>query len=417
MRKRNKRVKKSIRNIILILWAFLSLSSSAILQGTETPLRVLFIGNSYTYFNNLPGVLAEFGKSGGGPQIETDMVVAGGFTLKQHFEGTRAVPKIREGNWDYVVLQEQSTLGRSKYINGKPTINSPETFHENVRLLHEEITKSGGKTVLMLTWARKSTPQHQATLTNAYMTIGMELGVRVAPVGLVWKEVHERNKDIELYMEDGSHPTPQGTYLAACVLYTTITGKSPSRLPNHVKVPNIDMEGKPVKKEGAYSMVGLNRDDAVLVHDLTWSTHQYLLDKGGYIETKSAQNPQEPSVPPGIEFTQSDLIGTWKGTAFLDLTPNPTNLTLDIAQNSNSYSVKIELDFDGMYIPDQSHEIRDIDIVNRHIFFSHPLKLNYEEVNALFKYEFVFTGRFLRGVVKLIFDGEVRGISEAQLQQ
>ncbi|MFC2163842.1 hypothetical protein ACFLT2_02450 [Acidobacteriota bacterium] len=411
-------MKKGCRCLVLILWVFLSFSSLAISQSTETPIRVLFIGNSYTYFNNLPGVLTEFGKSEGSePQIVTDMVVAGGATLKQHFEGTRAIPKIREGNWDYVVLQEQSTLGRSKYINGMPTINRPDMFHEFVRLLHKEITRSGAKTLLMLTWAREAIPQHQATLTNAYMSIGKELGVQVAPVGLVWKDVNKRGNNIELFMEDGSHPGPQGTYLAACVLYTTITGRSPAHLPNLVKVPKMSMEGKPVKKESAYSAIELNQDDAALIHDVTWSIHQYLIGKGGYVGAKSAQNPQEPSVPSGIEFAQKDLVGIWKGTAFLDLTPDPTNLLLYFVQHGDSYTVKIELDFDGMYIPDQSHEIRNIDIANSHIQFSHPLKLNYEDVNALFKYEFVFTGEFLRGIVKMFFEGVERGVSEAQLQQ
>ncbi len=411
-------MKRSCYALVLILLVLLSFTSVSLPLSTETPIRVLFIGNSYTYFNNLPGVLSEFGTSeGSGPQIVTEMVVAGGATLKQHFEGSRAVRTIREGNWDYVVLQEQSTLGRSKYINGRPTINQPDTFHEFVRLLHEEIKRSGGKTVLMLTWARQSSPQHQATLTNAYMSIGKELGVHVAPVGLVWKEVNERNKDIELFMEDGSHPGPQGTYLAACVMYTTITGKSPVHLPNLLKVPKMSMEGKPVKKEGAYSTIELNQDEAALIHEVTWSTHQYLIEKGGYVESISAQNPQEPSIPEGIEFAQTDLVGTWTGTAFLDMTPNPTNLKLDLAQNDNSYSIKIELDFDGVFIPDQSHEIRNIDVANSHLLFSHPLKLNYEEVNALFKYDFVFTGKSLRGIVKMYFEGVERGVSEAQLQQ
>jgi len=399
----------------------LVLCSQMIAQGQQSgdlPIRVLFIGNSYTYFNNLPAVLTELSLSQkGGPHITTEMIVVGGATLKQHFEGTQAVSKIKEGDWDYVVLQEQSTLGRSKYINGVPSINDPGIFHRYVRLFHAEITKQGAQTVLMLTWSRKNSPQSQANLTDAYMAIGRELNARVAPVGLVWERVFKRADGPELYMEDGSHPSPQGTYCAACVIYATITGKSPENLPHRIKVPDIDMAGKPVISRAAYQDIELSQRDAALIHEEVWSLHRHLCDRGGYTEAMPAPNPQEPAVPQGLEFSDADLIGTWEGSAFLGLTPDPTELTFDLSNNGQSFRAKIDLDFNGIFIPDQNHEIRAIDVTQSHLRFSHPLKMTYEDVDAHLDYDLVFTGDSLNGVARMILAGDERGVSEVYLRR
>src|SRR5690349_6622272 len=104
--------------------------------------RVLFIGNSYTYFNNLPQMFAGLSASAKPPQtVETEMVVVGGATLKGLWENGRALEALKGGRWDYVVLQEQSTLGAAPMINGVVQISDPKTFHEYARRFDAEIKK------------------------------------------------------------------------------------------------------------------------------------------------------------------------------------------------------------------------------------------------------------------------------------
>src|SRR5271169_3959760 len=75
-------------------------------------LRILFIGNSYTYFNNLPEIFSRLAMAGQpGLSVETTAITVGGSTLAQHRQRGAAQKAIREGHWDYVVLQEQSALG------------------------------------------------------------------------------------------------------------------------------------------------------------------------------------------------------------------------------------------------------------------------------------------------------------------
>ena len=75
-------------------------------EAADKPLQVLFIGNSYTYFNNLPKQVEAIAASQkAGPRIRTGASLSGGKTLQWHWENQKAVEAIRQGGWDFVVLQ------------------------------------------------------------------------------------------------------------------------------------------------------------------------------------------------------------------------------------------------------------------------------------------------------------------------
>jgi len=188
-------------------------------QTSAQASRILFIGNSFTFRNDLPGLITTLAASRTPPHtLATQMIVAGGASLRQHWNGGTALEAVQQGAWDTVVLQEQSTL---------PMKNATR-FHENVRLFHEEITQSGARTLLYLTWARQQSPETQEALTQAYLTIATELNAGVAPVGIAWQQALKENPALPLYDKDGSHPSPLGSYLAACVFYATLFDASPA---------------------------------------------------------------------------------------------------------------------------------------------------------------------------------------------
>ena len=173
--------------------------------------RMLFIGNSFTTRNDLPGLLSAVAKAGAGTMIESKVIAAGGASLRRHWNAG-AADTISDEKWDYVVFQEQSTL----------PIKNGKRFHENVREFVPVMKESGATMVLFMTWARKHEPENQKLLTDSYDSIGKELAATVAPVGSAWREMLEKHDTPELHAEDGSHPTLAGSYLAACVFYTTL---------------------------------------------------------------------------------------------------------------------------------------------------------------------------------------------------
>jgi hypothetical protein len=275
---------------IAILWAFLLFIAGAASghAAERPPLKALFIGNSYTSVNDLPSLVAGLAAAGGGRRIEVDRHLVGACTFERHVKETKALEKIREQKWNVVVLQEQSLqpiLGRDKMF-------------EYARILHRAIQKQGATTVFYLTWARQDIPQMQGGadpaaspeyaqamykisglanpkdfeswrqqhakglsggLSGAYFTIAKELNAAVAPVGVAWYIALKSDARRVLHRADKSHPTPSGSYLAACVFYATLLGKSPVGLPGEIK-------------NGSRALVQIAPEEAKRLQDIAWQT-------------------------------------------------------------------------------------------------------------------------------------------------
>lgn len=210
-----------------LLGALNYLDASCNPLGRVACTRVLFVGNSYTYVNDLPTVFRHLARAAG-ENVETAMVAQGGETLAQHVSTGDAPGPIAEARWQFVVLQEQSE------IPAVAALRSSE-FYPAVRTLVGDIRQAGGTPVLLETWAHQagwsddglSYGSMQTALDQGYVTIGGQLGVVVAPAGQAWQTAIRLEPGIALWQADGSHPTLAGTYLAACVLFSRIFGYSP----------------------------------------------------------------------------------------------------------------------------------------------------------------------------------------------
>jgi hypothetical protein len=193
-------------------------------------LRVLFIGNSYTYFNNLPTMIATLGAPGAGtpsrPRLEVESVTEGGATMQRHWEAMRQ-DRVRVGPWNAVVLQGQSVEPIAAFVD----------FDTYVGRFAGVISEAGARAVLFATWARRSGDTLYAQpwsggdfetmtawLDGAYRRAAMNHGAEVAPVGARWAVALNERPSLGLYDPDGSHPSLAGSYLAACVLYRALTG-------------------------------------------------------------------------------------------------------------------------------------------------------------------------------------------------
>jgi hypothetical protein len=273
----------------LLLAVLLLMPGCAAARAGGPPLKVLFIGNSYTSVNNLPSLVAALAEAGG-RTIEVEEHLVGGCTLEQHVHDKRAIEKIRAKKWDVVILQEHSL---------QPILN-PEAMRKHARILQEEIARQGAKTVFYLTWARQHIPQMQegadpaaspgaarqvyqmiqadkvvdfdrwskqhrsglaAGLDGAYFSTARELGAAVAPVGPAWKKAMAAHPDLALHQTDKSHPTATGSYLAACVFYATLFDQSPVGLPGELK-------------KGGRVLVRIGRDEAKMLQEIAWETVQ-----------------------------------------------------------------------------------------------------------------------------------------------
>ncbi len=198
-------------------------------QKEPAPLKGLFIGNSFCDFYVIPKQVEAMCRHAG-RDAEMRRQTQSGFSLTKHWIAGRALERIRaELPWNVVVLQNASTN----------PLTERAYFDEYGRKFVEYIREhTNAEPVFYMTWARKLVPEDQVTVTQAYCRLGVDMKVKVAPVGIAFARWHEANPKIELVRDDrASHPNETGAYLAACVLYATITGQSPvgqvSRIEGH----------------------------------------------------------------------------------------------------------------------------------------------------------------------------------------
>jgi len=186
-------------------------------------LKVLFIGNSITYYHDLPAMFAALSRAANhGREPRVMQVVGGGLSLEDHWRNGYACRAIREfGPWDYVVLQEQSDRAYHQW----------EQMFKYARYFDAEIRKAGAKTVLFVRPAGQDEPEAQALLDEGCNRLANKLGAIVAPCGTVWDAVRKQYPDLILHDPDRGHPGPNGAYLSACTFYAVLYGKSPEGLP------------------------------------------------------------------------------------------------------------------------------------------------------------------------------------------
>jgi hypothetical protein len=194
--------------------------------------KVLFLGNSYTFVNNLPQMIADVAISTGDTLIYDSNTISG-YTLDQHFADTNSTNKIRAGGWDYVVLQDQSQIPALPEYAPIGAIQ--------LAILIKEFNPCA-RTLFYMTWGRKNgdalncpswppvcTYEGMDSLLHlSYLDMAMTTHSEVSPVGSVWKYIRQNVPGIELYQSDESHPSLAGSYVAACCFYTSIFKSDPT---------------------------------------------------------------------------------------------------------------------------------------------------------------------------------------------
>jgi len=201
--------------------------------------HILFIGNSYTYANDLPLMLTRLAATGT-HVIETESLTEGNATLADHVASPETALALGAPQWNVVVLQEQSE------IPANPRERQTSMYPAASRLV-KMITDKSVQPVLYLTWAHQDgwlengLPTYssmQSAVDTGYLNLAGKLHVTVAPVGYAWAATLEQEARARLWSSDGSHPTAAGTYLAACVFYATVFRESPTGLKYHSRLTN-----------------------------------------------------------------------------------------------------------------------------------------------------------------------------------
>ena len=229
--------------------AVIALGIVAVIAGADAQpasTRVLFIGNSLTFWND--GIWTHFERMAAGAQPPNGAVTTGrsvfpGAFFKSLWERREPRDAIRTRHYDVVVLQEDLPETRV------------EDFREHARRFVAEVRQAGARPVLLMAWAYPRLGWiTMSEIARAHREAAAELKVDVAPVGLAWERARQQRSSINLYAPDREHPSLPGTYLTTAVVYATIFGKDPSPL--------------------SYVPRGIASDDAAFLRRVAWETVQ-----------------------------------------------------------------------------------------------------------------------------------------------
>lgn len=170
-------------------------------------MRVLFIGNSHTYYNDMPYLFAQICRAEN-KEVEITMLAHGGKGWDFHVEEPEARFNILYGKYDAVILQHTAH-----------PMGSPEVMDECGRQLIEWVKKAGARPILYMTWTTKEDGEAaQENMSRAYRKLQEETGCELAPVGERWWKYHREHPEEEMYAEDGQHASEIGSRLAAGVI-------------------------------------------------------------------------------------------------------------------------------------------------------------------------------------------------------
>ena len=206
--------------------ALLATAASAPLgAATFGDTNVLFIGNIYsTQMAAIFRTLSRAARKAG--RIEA--LTPGGLQLKAHLANGEAARMIARGAWTHVVLQEQSQTASF------PEDQVRATTDPAVEGFRKLCATAKARPLLFWHWAKTGGDKdnfpgdtyeaQRDRLGATFARLAREQGITLVPAGKAWDQVHRDHPDLDLYGPDGSHPSPAGSYLAACVCFAVIHG-------------------------------------------------------------------------------------------------------------------------------------------------------------------------------------------------
>jgi hypothetical protein len=204
----------------------------ALLYGADAagePLRILFIGNSLTAWNDLPAIVQSLAVAGGHDRPVIQSITRGGFSLEDHWNEGEAQRVMTGARWNVVVLQQ----GPSALVDSRRLLVAYARRFAGV------IRRAGAIPALYMVWPSMDRRFDYAGVSASYTAAARAVNGTLFAAGDIWRSVLSTYPDIRLYSDDGLHPTLAGSYLAALVIYRGVYKSQSLALPA-LGIPDLD---------------------------------------------------------------------------------------------------------------------------------------------------------------------------------
>lgn len=208
---------------LMTLWFLALFNGTSLADDPRTPHRLLFIGNSLTYTNDLPSLVQEMYVAGKQLRPVVEAITAGGASLGDQWLNTNTRDRIIGGKWNYIILQQgPSSLATSQ-----------AEFLKDMETAKPWLKQSGAKPALFMVWPDTTRQRFFPQVRQAYVNAAKSVDGVFIPAGLALQQVLDKEPAMTLFT-DGLHPTPLGTYLAAMVITSKLSGVVPDQFPSSI---------------------------------------------------------------------------------------------------------------------------------------------------------------------------------------
>lgn len=202
------------RNLLLLLLVLISQNKNLAATEPVKDLKVLFIGNSLTYTNNLPALVEEMATLDG-KKISTHSIVLANYSIEDHWNEGVAEAEIKKGGYDFVIFQQgPSALPESQFLLLEYAGRFAKVCREN-----------NSKMALYMVWPSKARLFDLDNVIRSYTNAAEKTGSLLCPAGLSWKYAWQASPSTSLYGPDDFHPGIDGSVLAALTVYAVLTSK------------------------------------------------------------------------------------------------------------------------------------------------------------------------------------------------
>lgn len=192
---------------------------------TGEGLRVLYLGSSLTYAHDMPSIVQGFAAAAG-KSLDFTVVAKGGASFEDHWKQGDALRKIKQGGWNFVVMQQgPSSLASSR-----------ENMRRYARHLAEPIHKAGARPALYMVWPSAERMAYFDDVRESYALTAQDIGGMMIPAGEAWRGVWKRVPNAPLLKRDGEHPTALGSFTVALSIFTMLYARTPEGLPSQVRL-------------------------------------------------------------------------------------------------------------------------------------------------------------------------------------
>ena len=205
-------------------------NASAPQQSPREGRPVLFVGNSLTYFNDLPLIVEALADSVPGlsaeQRLSTAMAAYPDFALYDHWADGTAVRAIDGSKWNVVILQQgSSALDDSRVL-----------LRDWTKKFDVKIKAAGARTAMYAVWPNAARQFDFDRVNESYTLAATDVGGMLFPVGEAWRAAWRRDADLALYSSDGLHPTPAGSYIGGLVITSMLLDRSPVGMPARLRL-------------------------------------------------------------------------------------------------------------------------------------------------------------------------------------